>query len=138
MNGVLQIERRQGGRWAVVPLVAAVFAAGGWLVSRLHLDHLPFSVCAFKATTGLPCMTCGTTRALARLMRFDLMGAVRVQPLATAALLSLAAWAAVDLALLTRGRRLRLSIDAAHVRWLLILGALAALANWAYLIRAGV
>jgi hypothetical protein len=37
--------------------------------------------CPFKAYTGLPCATCGGTRALAALCRLDFLGAIRFNPL---------------------------------------------------------
>lgn len=38
-------------------------------------------VCSFKAATGLPCLGCGGTRALARMARGDWRGAVQANPL---------------------------------------------------------
>ena len=137
MNGVLRVERGER-RWAVVPLVAAVLGIGGLAVSWLHLDRLSFTMCFFKATTGIPCMTCGTTLAVARLATLDLAGALQVNPLATSVFIGLGAYAVVDLALLIRGRRLAVSIGSGYLRWLLVLGAVLVLANWAYLIWAGV
>src|SRR2546428_591021 len=59
------LRARPGG----VP-VGAILAACGLVaigtIAVLHLDRLPFSLCVFKAVTGLPCMTSGTTRPLAR------------------------------------------------------------------------
>lgn len=107
------------------------------MVALLHLDRLPFTLCVFKAATGLPCMTCGTTRALARLARLDLAGALAMNPLATLGTLTLAPWAAADLLLLPRGRALSLELSPAAARMARIAAVASVLANWAWLIAAG-
>jgi Protein of unknown function (DUF2752) len=107
------------------------------MVALLPLDRLPFSLCVFKATTGIPCMTCGTTRALARLARFDLAGALAMNPLTTLGTLALGPWAAADLLLLLRGRALSLELSPAAARVARIAAVAAVLTNWAWLIAAG-
>ena len=37
--------------------------------------------CPFRAITGVPCPTCGFTRALLALLRGDLMGSLRLHPM---------------------------------------------------------
>ncbi|PYQ41994.1 MAG: DUF2752 domain-containing protein, partial [Acidobacteria bacterium] len=74
-------------RPGATPLGAIFLACGVVMaaaVGLLHLDHLSVTLCAFKAVTGLPCMACGTTRALARLYHLDLPGAVTMNPLSAA------------------------------------------------------
>ena len=137
MGSVLHVQPRRAG-WPILPLVAGAFGAGGLLVAWLHLDRLPVTLCLFKATTGIPCMTCGTTRALGRLGAFDPLGAFVVNPLATAVFLGLAVYAAVDLILWTRGTRLELGLTRAQKAWLLGLGLALLFLNWAYLIWARV
>jgi hypothetical protein len=110
----------------------------GAAIALLHLDHLPFALCWFKLTTGHPCMTCGTTRALGRMARADLAGALRVNPLATAGALGLLPWAAADLALSRSGRAVGLVVEGMGRRLLTILIVAALLVNWAYLIYEGV
>ena len=121
--------------------LGAVFLACGIILAAavgvLHLDHLPITFCAFKAMTGLPCMTCGTTRTLGRLFLLDLPGAVQMNPLAAAVGLALVPWGLADLALLRRGCALALEVSPRLAPFVRV-GAVTLLAvNWAYLIAAG-
>jgi len=115
----------------------AIGVAAAVAVRVLHLDRLGFSFCVFKALTGCPCVTCGTTRALARLAAGDWLGALAMNPLAAVAAFTLVPWVLADLVLLPKGRALDLTLSPAAAR-LARWGTLVALvANWAYLIAAG-
>ena len=121
--------------------LGAIFLACGVVIAAavglLHLDHLPVTFCAFKAVTGLPCMTCGTTRAFARLYSLDLPGAVTMNPLSAAVALALVPWGLVDLVLLPRGRALVLEISRGLAPFVRVTAVALVFANWAYLIVAG-
>jgi hypothetical protein len=109
-------------------------AAAVWL---LGLERLPFTFCLFKGLTGLPCPTCGSTRALARLFALDPAGALAMNPFTTVVAGVVAAWAAADLALLPRRQALDLEV-APRVAAVARAAALALfLANWVYLVAAG-
>ncbi len=118
-------------------IFGALGVAGTLAVGLLHLDHLPFPVCAFKHLTGLPCPTCGSTRALGRLFALDLPGALAMNPLTTVVFLLLLPWAATDLLLLTRGRGLVLEVSTATARSLRVAAVAIILLNWAFLLAAG-
>jgi hypothetical protein len=123
---------------AVFAVVGAGLVGLGLLVALFHLDHLGYTFCTFKHLTGHPCMTCGTTRALGRLIVGDVLGAARVNPLSTAVMLGLVAFVPVDLALQARGRSLVFETSPRERRWLVGAGVLLLLVNWAYLIANGV
>lgn len=133
----LRLDAVRGGT-PVGALVGGTGAALGAMVSLFGLDALPLPLCVFKAVTGLPCFTCGSTRAVARLVRLDLAGAFAWNPLVVSAAFVVAAWALADLALATRGRALAVSVPPPVARVLRVLAVLAVLANWVYLVRAGV
>lgn len=118
-------------------ILAGIGIVAGAAVALLHLDALPFTVCVFKLTTGLPCLTCGSTRALGRLAHGDLYGAWLMNPLATVGGLSLVPWAAADLLLMTRGRALGVELAPAAARVARVALVAAVLANWAWLVAAG-
>lgn len=130
------LRARPGGT-PVGAILAACALVAIAMVALLHLDRLPFSLCVFKAATGLPCMTCGTTRALARLARLDVAGALAMNPLSTLGTLVLLPWGAADLALLSRGRALALELSPAAGRVFRVAAVVAVLANWAWLVAAG-
>jgi hypothetical protein len=106
-------------------------------VGLLHLDRLPFSLCVFKAVSGLPCLTCGTTRALGRLVRLDLVGALAMNPLATVGVLALVPWALADLALLPWGRAVSLDLSPAGARRARVTVVAVLVLNWAWLVAVG-
>ena len=81
---------RAGGRLPLVarssaPPLGAIFGGIGLLaaaaVGLLRLDRIPLTLCVFKGLTGLPCPTCGSTRALGRLFALDFAGALAMNPL---------------------------------------------------------
>jgi len=115
----------------------AVAVVGAAAVAVLHLDRLPILFCAFRAATGIPCLTCGATRAAGLLATGDVHGAFAMNPLATLGALALVPWGLADLALLARGRALAVEI-APPAAWAVRRLAIAAvIVNWAYLIAAG-
>jgi len=129
--------RAEPGAFPVGAVLGAAAGLGAAAVLLLSTYKISFAICYFKLFTGLPCLTCGGTRAAIRLIRLDPAGALAMNPLVTLGGLLVAAWAAADLVLLTRRRALRVSMSPAAVRALRILIPLAVVANWAYLIAAG-
>jgi hypothetical protein len=125
------------GRFPQGAIFGVLGALGAVGVGVLQLDRLPLTLCVFKHFTGLPCPTCGSTRALGRLFAFDLAGALAMNPLVTAAVLLLLPWAAADLLLLVRGRALDLEVSGSAARALRVMAVLAVLLNWAFLLAAG-
>jgi hypothetical protein len=113
--------------------VGAVLLIGAGL-GALHLSGV--LLCVFHQLTGLPCLTCGSSRAAAALLRGDVLGAVVLQPLATLGGLLVAAACGVHaffLLALRRSVRIRFAPERIRSVWLALL-ALAVL-NWAYLVR---
>lgn len=94
--------------------------------------------CVLKSLAGVPCPTCGLTRAAEALSRGDLSGALRLQPLGTAAalagLLALGAWCAARLA----GVRPHLRLAAGEALGLRVAGGYLLFANWLYLVENGI
>ena len=133
---MLTLRARAGG----LPLGAIFLGIGvlaAFAVAVLHLDRLPILICVFRATTGIPCLTCGATRALGELVSGDLAGALVMNPLATLAAFALVPWGIADLALMTRGRALALQVAPGGGRALRVMAVTALAANWAYLVAAG-
>jgi hypothetical protein len=104
----------------------------------LGLDHAGISFCYFKALTGYACFTCGTTRALGHLARFDIPGAFAVQPLVTVGTLGLLAWGFLDAVLLLGARRTEVRLQGRALRAITVGGLALATLNWIYLLATGV
>lgn len=129
--------RAPKGAFPTGALLVAIGAGLTLLVGVLRLDRLGVPLCMFKAVTGVPCLSCGSTRVLGRLAAMDPWGAVAMNPLVALGGAAVAAWGMADLILLTRRRALTFEMSA-RVRRLLQIGVVAAaLANWAYLVIAG-
>jgi hypothetical protein len=116
------------------PEVYAAIAALSFLAARfLPVLSLPYT-CPSRAIFHLPCATCGMTHAFVALAHGDLRGALQASPLGAA--LALGAWAylLLDLARLVAGRPFP-DLSPRLLRAATALGAVALLANWAWLLR---
>jgi hypothetical protein len=123
------------------PPLGAIFGGIGLLaaatVGLLRLDRIPLTLCVFKSLTGLPCPTCGSTRALGHLFALDFAGAFAMNPFTTLAAVLVAGWALGDLALLSRGRALGLEVPKRLAFALRVTALVLFVANWVYLIAVG-
>ena len=123
------------------PPLGAIFAGiglvAGAAVWLLRLDRFPLTLCVFKGLTGLPCPTCGSTRALGRLVALDFPGALAMNPFTTLLAVILAAWGVADVALLTRRQSLGVEVSPRIGFALRVLALVLFLANWVYLIAVG-
>lgn len=78
----------------------ACLAGYGWLCSELISPHdHAIGFCPLRYATGLPCPSCGTTRAVVALLHGDVMASVGLNPFGipvTAILLFAPLWIAGD------------------------------------------
>ncbi len=93
--------------------------------------------CLLKSWTGLPCPSCGTTRAALALARFDVLEAFIHFPLQSAAWTAFLTAGLVAGWLALRGRPLP-ALPRRLPRWLPWAALLVLAANWAYSIATGV
>jgi hypothetical protein len=129
--------RARAGALPLGAIFGAIGAAAAGAVGLLGLDRLPFTLCVFKAATGIPCPTCGSTRVFARLAEWDLAGAFAMNPLTTVLALGLLSWALADLVLLARGRSLVAEASPRAGTALRVAAVAAVVANWVWLVAAG-
>ncbi len=117
--------------------------AGILVAMALSMALGPFLVlppCLFHWLTGFPCPTCGTTRCVGTLLRGDVAAALRIQPMVCLLLVALALCLCYETAAMVwRWPRLRIADASRREKWAAAwVGLLAVLANWAYLVAAGV
>jgi hypothetical protein len=129
--------RARAGALPLGAIFLSIGAVAALAVAVLHLDRLPIAVCLFHAITGLPCMTCGATRALGQLAVGDVRGALAMNPLATLGAFAILPWGVGDIALMPRGRALSLEVAPSAARALRVMAVAAVLVNWGYLIAVG-
>ena len=120
--------------WAIG--IVVIWLAGVALYTALarSAEHAP-SLCVFRNVTGLPCPTCGTTRATLAFARGDILAGVLYNPFVVTAL-------AIGLTLCVVqwgfGRRIEIAISPRSKRFGWALVAVGFLTNWAYLIARGI
>ena len=114
--------------------MAAALVALSPLAHRMA-QGLP--TCQFKSQVGLPCPTCGTTRAALHLSEFELGEALVAYPLATLGWIALVGGGLVAGTMALLGRGLPSDAGLRFPIWLRVAIVAAILANWAYLIATG-
>ena len=120
--------RQLGFLWGGAVLVCAAAAPFAPILAK----GLP--PCPFHWLTGFPCATCGGTRALLALGRFELLAAIGWNPLVAVAGILFAIGGIAALGLAALGRDVRVPNPTWGLR--IALG-LALVSNWAFLVAAG-
>ena len=126
--------------------LALSLGAFGWLLWNLHDgsggNETP-TLCLFKQATGLPCPSCGTSRAVLLLARGEFRESLMMNPLgifAAAGLAAIPLWILVDL-LRRKESFYRVFIWMEqffmHRRWAAALGVTLIVSNWIWNITKG-
>ncbi len=97
---LLDGARRRAMAWQAGAMAAVLVGARLADASR----PLPFEVCAFKHLTGLPCPTCGLTRALCHAVRGDWGQSFASHPAGPLLALALFVWMSWSAAEASRGQ----------------------------------
>jgi hypothetical protein len=97
---LLDAGRRRARAWQAGTIAAVLLGARLVVASR----PLPFEVCGFKHLTGLPCPTCGLTRALCCAVHGDWAQSLAYHPAGPLLALALFAWMLWSAAEAGRGR----------------------------------
>lgn len=134
----LRTTPRALGEWpigalAMIPLFGLPF--GAWLIET---ETLELSMCGFKQAFGLPCISCGSTRATVHLLHGNWLTAISFQPMTMLIYALLAFWGVLSLwAFITRRS---LHIDLSKREDIAIKASLIALPimNWGYLVAMGI
>jgi hypothetical protein len=117
----------------------APLAVLGFLIARFFpFELLNLGPCPWRFMTGVPCPTCGGTRAVMALSRLEVPAALELNPLVAAAGVAAAVYVVHALGVWLLGwRRWRPSVSSPRALMALRVGAVAALLlNWAYLVLA--
>jgi hypothetical protein len=114
----------------LVAAASAVALRPLWLALAPHLRP-----CIFRTLTGLPCPTCGTTRAAVAFLHGDLVSAFVSNPLATLIGILFIAGAPIAALWVVSGRP-AIELPQTRSQWLrwILVGVIAV--NWLYLIFA--
>ena len=89
--------------------------------------------CTFKAFTGIPCPTCGTTRLLTHLAHGDLAGAFGLNPAVALTIIAALLLFVYDTAAMFSGSRISFSLTLREAILIRTGAVVALLANWIYL-----
>jgi len=111
-------------------------SVGGLIWAAAWLSFgLPWLVCWFRELTGHPCATCGLTRSAIAFFHGDLASSIRWNPLAFLIYCGIAVFDAYALGvLISRARRLRVSLNLAEKRMVRAVVIAALILNWVYLL----
>ena len=139
MNGSpLRLVEAQRGlplpAWALGIVVIWIAAVAFYTALARSVEHAP-SLCVFRTVTGLPCPTCGTTRATLAFARGDMLSGVLYNPFVVTALAIGLTLCAVQWGF---GKRIEIALSPRSKRFGWALVAVLFLTNWAYLIARGI
>ena len=116
-------------------LIYGGILAIGLLVARFLPLTSVLPACAFRGMLGVPCPTCGVTRATMALAQGDIVQAISSNPLLSVLMISALLYGMCSAVLcVLSARRPQVMLDAGDGTKLRAIGAALVLANWGYLL----
>ena len=94
--------------------------------------------CAVKIMAGLPCLTCGSTRATMLLFDGHILDAISFQPMMMFIYVLVAFWGSISLWAFLRRKRVRIKLTDREDFVLKALLVGIPISNWFYLVSAGI
>jgi hypothetical protein len=132
---VIKVKRRRGQiEFGIICGVIALLV----LAAARFLPVLAMAPsCAFKALTGLPCPTCGSTRSIVHLAHADLISAMSMNPLICTVFLAAVPVLLYCIVTLVFDRpRIRFTLSNEEKNFFRICAFVIVLSNWLYLLFA--
>jgi len=123
---LLDPSQRRGRVWQAAAIAALLSAAA--LTDPTH--PLPFEVCLFHKLTGLPCPTCGMTRAVCHAVHGHWAQSVACHPAGLILAAGLAGWMLWAAAEAWRGQPIAEAVRRRLAKALIIAGVGVSLVNW--------
>jgi len=117
----------RAARLRMAGLLSGLLVAGAF---ANPLRPLPIDLCGFRMLTGLPCPTCGLTRALCRAIQGDFAGSLAVHPAGVIVLAIMVAWLGWSLLEVRRGQPLWESGQRRAIRFAGVLASVVTIAFW--------
>jgi hypothetical protein len=119
-------------------LAVACLAGYAWLLYSLYNADKPpsgFGICMFKTVTGVPCPSCGSTRAMLLLTKGEVRDSIMMNPfglIVAALMVVIPLWIAYDLVFRkqTLFNFYKKAEVTARIKWIAALLIVLALANW--------
>ena len=108
---------------------------GAWLVES---GSLVLRGCGMKKALGMPCLSCGSTRATLNLLHGNVLEALLFQPMMIGIYALFAIWGMVSLASFVVGRRLVIELDDREDLAFKIVVVTVPFLNWIYLVAMGI
>ena len=131
----LTYYRRKKGELNLPLVYLLVAGAGLFSIAVLHFFHrLPHFPCVFKAMTGLPCPTCGSTRIVTSLLDLDILAALHWNPLVFLGGIAFFTWVVYGFYMLASGKKIRVRLSNKESLYLKLGLVLLFLLNWIYLV----
>ena len=117
------------GALLMIPLFA--LPLGAWIIEQGIVD---LGTCGMRAAVGIPCLSCGATRATLALFGGDILSALALQPLIITLYFGVALWGLASFGTFMANRKLILRFNRLEDLIFKISLIALPLANWAYLI----
>jgi len=123
----------------LTPALVTLIAVVGGVVASPMIGKIAWlsKPCSLRATTGLPCLACGGTRAVQALANGEWLVALKFNPLVVLGVVAAAIWMLTSI---VRAWRWSPEVPGAkrggisdRVRWALVALGVAVVANWIYL-----